>query len=92
MTPPKSGRFLASSSRADIEKQGVAGALLSHALKALANKGAKIAEGYPVKAYKYGKSIPPAFAWTGTEPLFAKAGFKEVGRKDSGKQRIRKQL
>jgi predicted GNAT family acetyltransferase len=73
-------------------KQGVAGTLLSHALKAMANKDAKIAEGYPVKAYKYGKSIPPAFAWTGTEPLFAKAGFKEVGRKDGGKQRVRKQL
>jgi GNAT superfamily N-acetyltransferase len=79
--------------RSGYRKQGVAGALLSHALKAIANKGGpNLAEGYPVKAYKCGKSIPPAFAWTGTEPLFSKAGFKEVGRKDGGKQRVRKQL
>jgi GNAT superfamily N-acetyltransferase len=70
--------------------QGVGRLLLDHAVKALKQRGAKIAEGYPVKPYNYGKAIPAAFAWTGTIPLFTKSGFKKIGNKDGGKQRVRK--
>lgn len=70
--------------------KGVASSLLRHALKALKINGAEIVEGYPVKAYKYGDSIPAAFAWTGTQSLFKKAGFSPVGPRNGGKQRMRK--
>lgn len=66
--------------------RGVATALLAAALKALQRRGAKIVEGYPVK----GNALPAAFAWTGTLPLFR--GFKAVGRRDGGKQRVRRTL
>jgi len=72
--------------------KGVATLLLNHALEALKKRNAKVAEGYPVKPYKYGKAIPAAFAWTGTRPLFTKAGFKIVGNRNGGKQRVRKEL
>ncbi len=32
-------------------------------------RGGKIAEGYPVKPPKDGKTIPGAFSWTGTRSL-----------------------
>lgn len=72
--------------------QGVGTGLLAHALKAMKKHGALIAEGYPVKSYKYGKAIPSAFAWTGTQSMFKKAGFQVVGNRDGGKQRVRKEL
>jgi GNAT superfamily N-acetyltransferase len=73
--------------------QGVAGKLLEHAEKAMKKLNVEIIEGYPVKpsdAYK--NAIPAAFAWTGTQPLFLKAGFEIVGNKGGGKQRVRKLL
>ncbi|MCX6112964.1 MAG: GNAT family N-acetyltransferase [Proteobacteria bacterium] len=73
----------------DYRKQGVGSALLEHALKALKKHGAKIVEGYPVNPYSYGKNIPAAFAWTGTQSLFKKAGFKVVGNKGDSKERVR---
>lgn len=76
----------------DYRLQGVGTLLLNHALKILKKKKVKIAEGYPVKAYNYGKSIPPAFAWTGTGSMFKKAGFKIVGNKNGGKQRVRTEI
>jgi GNAT superfamily N-acetyltransferase len=72
--------------------QGVATALLAHGLKALKRRGAKLAEGYPVKAPKAGEAIPAAFAYTGTVPLFEKQGFEIVAPKAKGKQRARKLL
>lgn len=72
--------------------KGVGTALLRHVLRALKKRGAEIVEGYPVKPYKFGKQIPHAFAWTGTLPMFAGAGFKPVGKKDVGKQRVRTEL
>lgn len=63
--------------------------LLEHAIKAIRDRGGEIAEGYPVKAYDYGKAIPAAFAWTGTQTMFKKNGFKPVGSKAGGKQRMR---
>ena len=73
----------------DYRKKGVGTALLQHAIKALKKHGAKIAEGYPVNPYGYGKNIPAAFAWTGTQSLFKRAGFKVVGNKGGGKERVR---
>lgn len=71
---------------------GIGGALLKAALRYLKERGAKIAEGYPVKPRRDDKPIPAAFAWTGTRPLFGKAGFKVVGNRDGGKQRVRREL
>lgn len=72
--------------------QGVASALLAAAVKALKKDGARVLEGYPVKPPKPGAPIPAAFAYTGTVPLFEKAGFELAQAKPSGKQRVRRAL
>lgn len=72
--------------------QGVATALLAGALKRMRQRGARLAEGYPVKPARLGEPTPAAFAWTGTRPLFAKAGFTLAGNPEGGKQRVRKRL
>jgi len=69
--------------------QGVATALLTHALKSLRRRGAKIAEGYPVNL-KPGQRLPNAFAWTGTRSLFADAGFERAGTATTLKVRMRR--
>jgi GNAT superfamily N-acetyltransferase len=69
--------------------QGVATALLRHALRSLRRQGAKIAEGYPVNL-KPGLRLPNAFAWTGTRSLFADAGFELAGPDDTSKVRMRR--
>jgi GNAT superfamily N-acetyltransferase len=71
--------------------QGVAGAMLAHALQAMKARGATIAEGYPARPNRDGSYIAE-FSWTGTQSLFAKAGFVVVGNPDGGKTRVRKQL
>lgn len=76
--------------KAGFRGQGVASALLAFAVKALKQEGAKVLEGYPVKAPRPGAAIPAAFAWTGTVPLFEKAGFAVVQAKPTGKQRVRR--
>jgi len=75
----------------DYRRQGVAGALLDHALRAMADRGATIAEGYPTAPNKDGSYIA-AFSWTGTIPLFEKAGFDLVGNAEGSKRRMRKTL
>lgn len=72
--------------------QGVASALLATAVKALKRGGATLLEGYPVKPPRPGAAIPAAFAYTGTVPLFEKAGFRVVQAKPTGKQRVRRAL
>ena len=69
--------------------QGVAAMLLAHALKALRNAGAEVAEGYPVNL-KPGQRLPNAFAWTGTRALFAAAGFELAGPGTTSKVRMRR--
>lgn len=69
--------------------QGVATALLRHALRSLRRRGAKIAEGYPVNL-KLGQRLPNAFAWTGTRSLFAEAGFELAGPGNTWKLRMRR--
>ncbi len=72
--------------------QGVAKAMLDASLAFMKKRGARLAEGYPVKPAKSGEPIPAAFAWTGTRPLFSHAGFEVVGNRDGGKQRVRRAL
>lgn len=69
--------------------QGVASALLAHAVDALRAKGATIAEGYPVRPKRPGEKIPAAFAWTGTRAMFEAQGFQVVGNPGGGKERVR---
>jgi GNAT superfamily N-acetyltransferase len=66
--------------------KGVASKLLDAAVKALRKRGAKIIEGYP---YKTRGKTAPVFVWTGTLSMFTRAGFKVVGPKPKGKQRVR---
>lgn len=72
--------------------KGVAKAMLAHALKAIADRGGTIAEGYPVKPARDGKLLPAPFVWTGTRPIFDAAGFEIAGNEDGGKQRVRRRL
>jgi len=72
-------------------EQGVATALLRHALRAMKRQYVKVAEGYPSKPDKNGRYVP-AFAWTGTRSLFEKAGFRVAGNPQGAKQRVRKEL
>ncbi len=72
-------------------RQGVARALLDHTLRAMVERGATIAEGYPAAPNKDGSYIA-AFSWTGTVPLFEKAGFVVVGNAEGSKRRMRKAL
>jgi predicted GNAT family acetyltransferase len=72
-------------------EQGVASALLEHALRAMKKRKVKIVEAYPSKPDKNGRYVP-TFAWTGTQALFKKAGFKIAGNAEGSKQRVRKIL
>jgi GNAT superfamily N-acetyltransferase len=72
-------------------RQGVSSLMLNHALKTMQKLGVKIAEGYPSKPDKDGKYID-TFAFTGTQSLFAKAGFVLAGSAAHHKQRVRKIL
>jgi GNAT superfamily N-acetyltransferase len=77
--------------RRDYRRQGVATALLDHALRAMAERGVRTAEGYPSIPNKDGSYIA-SFAWTGTVSLFEKAGFSLVGDPTTSKRRMRKDL
>jgi GNAT superfamily N-acetyltransferase len=72
-------------------QQGVARAMLEHAVRAMKRRGAEIAEGYPSKPDPTGRYIA-SFAWTGTRSLFGKAGFAVAGNAEGSKQRVRKVL
>src|SRR5581483_970991 len=71
----------------DWRSKRVATALLKAAVQQLEQRGAEIIEGYPVKA---DKPLPAAFAYTGTVPLFQRAGFQIVAARPAGKQRMRR--
>ncbi len=75
--------------KSGFRSKGVATALLKHAVGALKREGAKVLEGYPVKPPRPGERIPAAFAYTGTVPLFEKAGFSVVEQRPKGRQRVR---
>jgi GNAT superfamily N-acetyltransferase len=69
--------------------QGVATTLLAAALDCLRERGAEVAEAYPVRPKTKGEAIPAAFAWTGTRSMFDAAGFVLVGNEGGGKERVR---
>lgn len=75
--------------KAGYRRRGVASALIAAAVAAVRRRRGSLIEAYPVRPGKFGKSIPAAFAWTGTIPMFEAAGFTPVGRRDKGKQRMR---
>ncbi len=60
-------------------RSGLSVGLLRGAIDYARRCGAQIVEGYPVDAD--GRSVPAAFAWTGTRRAFEKAGFKECARR-----------
>ncbi|HOT96956.1 MAG TPA: GNAT family N-acetyltransferase [bacterium] len=71
--------------------RGIAHALLAAALEAMKKRGARIVEGYPAKPNRDGTYIS-AFAWTGTDSLFEKAGFILASDPARSKRRVRKTL
>ena len=75
----------------DYRRQGVATALLDHALAAMRERGVRTAEGYPSIPNKDGSYVA-SFAWTGTVSLFEKAGFSLAGDPTTSKRRMRKEL
>lgn len=60
-------------------RRGVAAALLDAAVAYAFAQGATEVEGYPVRPKPNG-TLPAAFAYTGTDGMFAKAGFTLVPR------------
>jgi GNAT superfamily N-acetyltransferase len=72
--------------------KGVARGLLEAALSRLRRRGARVAEGYPVKPPRPGERMPGAFVWTGTPGLFRAAGFRAAARRPRGRQRVRLEL
>jgi GNAT superfamily N-acetyltransferase len=75
--------------KAKFRGQGVATALLNHAVLSMKKRGVEIAEAYPVKT---GARAPAVFVYTGVIPLFEKAGFTLEQSRPKGKQRMRKVL
>jgi GNAT superfamily N-acetyltransferase len=77
--------------RNDCRRKGVATALLGKAIDVMKRGGVRIVEGYPVRPGKHSspRSIPDAFAWTGTLSLFEKFGFKIAGNREGSKPRMR---
>jgi len=70
--------------------EGVAAALLDAAAKWAGKQGARILEAYPVEADP-GSTVSPESAYTGTLPMFERAGFKVVSATDSkanGRRRV----
>ncbi len=70
-------------------RQGVAAALLEGAVEYARSRGAAVVEGYP--AATAGERISTAFAYTGTESMFRRAGFTKVAdttARTGGKPRI----
>ena len=74
----------------EYRNQGLSVALINEAVRFADTNGANIIEGYPVIA-KQG-AMPAAFAWTGLEGAFLKAGFKEVARPSQSKVIMRFQI
>jgi GNAT superfamily N-acetyltransferase len=71
--------------------QGVATAMLAHAVRVMKRRKVAIVEGYPSKPDANGRYIN-TFAWTGTRSLFEQAGFTVAGNEGGSKQRVRKSL
>ena len=75
--------------KAGFRGQGVARALLRHALRTLRAEGARVVEGYPVAL---GRKPSNGEAFTGTVPFFESEGFVTLTRGATGRQRARLSL
>jgi GNAT superfamily N-acetyltransferase len=67
----------------EARRAGLAVKLLAAAVDYAASQGASIIEGYPVKAYA--DKMPDAFAYTGLEEIFARAGFEVAARRSKSR-------
>ncbi|MFO0726630.1 MAG: GNAT family N-acetyltransferase [Myxococcota bacterium] len=74
----------------DYRGAGVSTALLAFAVKAMKRRGATIVEGYPTALKDPAQRSAAAFIYTGVPQMFEAAGFKRVGPKKPGKQRMRR--
>ena len=72
-------------------KKGISSELLRAVSEYARLQGAELVEGYPIEP-KSEKDIPPAFAWTGINKAFIRAGFKEVARRSSTRPIMRIEL
>ena len=61
--------------------------LLKAALEYVRKRGGKVVEAYPVVPYS--DQMPDAFAWTGIESAYKRAGFKEALRRSRGRPIMR---
>ena len=68
-------------------KMGLSAELLKGVIHYGKSKGVVILEGYPVEPYS--ENMPAAFAWTGFQNSFKKAGFKEVERRSKSRPIMR---
>jgi GNAT superfamily N-acetyltransferase len=73
--------------RRDRRRTGVAGALLDAAVREAQARGATALEGYPV-AVADGRPAPAAELFTGTVPLFERAGFATWHRPATGRRLV----
>jgi GNAT superfamily N-acetyltransferase len=64
----------------DYRKSGLSEQLLSAAVKGIKKHKGQIIEAYPTPLTKDGNQLPAAFAWTGPEVIFQRAGFIEIQR------------
>jgi GNAT superfamily N-acetyltransferase len=78
--------------KAGFRQKGVASLLLAHAVERMRSLGAPDAEGYPVKPARDGSPLPANFSYTGTVPMFEKAGFALAANSVHAKVRMRLSL
>jgi GNAT superfamily N-acetyltransferase len=64
-----------------VRRQGLTGKLIKAAVSYARRNGARIVEAYPIAPAEGG--MPDAWAYTGFEPVFAKAGFTEAARRST---------
>jgi ribosomal protein S18 acetylase RimI-like enzyme len=70
--------------------QGLGGALLDAAVSYAANAGGRVLEAYPVDTG--GTKALASSLYTGTLPMFLRAGFEEVGRRSARRPIVRRRL
>jgi hypothetical protein len=69
-------------------KEGIADAALAGALRIIATKGGGTVDGYPIATR--GKPYSSSFLFSGTESMFAEAGFRPVGALGTSKMVMRR--
>jgi hypothetical protein len=72
----------------DRRKEGIADAALAGALRIIATKGGGTVDGYPIATR--GKPYSSSFLFSGTESMFAEAGFRPVGALGTSKMVMRR--